>query len=424
MFLTVMVCVAAASGCTERNSTAPDLGFFQVDARTVEVLIPFDDFAGEVQVFGGYGSSADVGRGFVANDFNGLNARTLVVLDFYPTSSDQGFGNLTFFDGRLVLFFDTIRGTVDSPVDVEVFEVEEEWDAPSMTWEMVVDTAGDQRAWSQPGGGVMTLLGGGIFDVFSGEDDARVDSLSIPIDSATVVILGEESGGKLLVAVTEPGVFLHLVEVVLRLTTSAASRPSEIFEETVDVGFMSYMFDPAPTAPLGWLRVGGTPSWRSVLTMSIPSIIPGTPEVCGAVGCEVDLTTVNLNLAELVLTTRQTELVFQPLDTLSVDVRSVLSPELLPKSPLGGPLLVFPKRIAPELFSIQAGTQVSLSVTALVAEALEVGALTGTVPVTSVALFHVPEPLTIGFMSFEGAGGTGAPALRLLYTIGNPVALP
>ena len=45
-------------------------------------------------------------------------------------------------------------------------------------------------------------------------------------------------------------------------------------------------------------------------------------------------------------------------------------------------------------------------------------------PVTSVALFHVPEPLTIGFASFEGAGGAGAPALRLLYTIANPVALP
>ena len=66
----------------------------------------------------------------------------------------------------------------------------------------------------------------------------------------------------------------------------------------------------------------------------------------------------------------------------------------------------------------------SFSLTALVADALDTGALTGTVPVTSVALFHVPEPLTIGFASFEGAGGPGAPALRLLYTIANPVALP
>ena len=80
-----MVCVAAASSCTERNSTAPDLGFFQVDARTVEALIPFDDFVDAVQVFGGYGSSADVGSGFVAVDFNGLNARTLVELSSYPT---------------------------------------------------------------------------------------------------------------------------------------------------------------------------------------------------------------------------------------------------------------------------------------------------------------------------------------------------
>jgi hypothetical protein len=142
------------------------------------------------------------------------------------------------------------------------------------------------------------------------------------------------------------------------------------------------------------------------------------------VGCEVDLTEVDLNLAELVLTTRQTEPTFQPQFPKTVDVRQVISPELLPKAPLGEQLLVVPKIIAPELFSTQAGAQVSLSLTAMVAEALAIGDTTGTVPVTSVALFHVPEPLTIGFASFEGAGGAGAPALRLLYTIANPVALP
>jgi hypothetical protein len=414
-----MVCVAAASGCTERNSTAPDLGFFQIDARTVEALIPFDDFVDEVQVFGGYGSSADVGSGFVAADFNGLNARTIVHLDGYPVSSNQSPGRLTFFDARLVLFFDTITGTTGD-VDVEVFEVEEGWHPPSMTWELAVDTAGNQTAWSQPGGGVTTLVGGGPFNIGVG------DSLSIPIDSATVARWGEAVDRPIgfLVAGAEPEVFLHLLDVSLRITTSAANFPDNIFEETVGIVSMSYMFDPAPTAPLGWLRVGGTPSWRSVLTMSIPRTIPGTPEVCGAVGCEVDLTKVNLNLAELVLTTRQTEPTFQPLFAKTVDVRPVISPELLPKAPLGEQLLVIPKIIAPELFSTEAGTQVSLSLTALVADALATGALTGTVPVTSVALFHVPEPLTIGFASFEGAGGPGAPALRLLYTIANPVALP
>ena len=93
------------------------------------------------------------------------------------------------------------------------------------------------------------------------------------------------------------------------------------------------MFDPAPTAPLGWLRVGGTPAWRSVLTMSMPRTITGKPEVCGAVGCEVDLTEVDVNLAELVLTTRQTEPEFLPQDTTRVDIRTVLSPAAAPQIP-------------------------------------------------------------------------------------------
>ena len=67
-----MACVAMALGCTEKISTAPDLGFFQVDPRTIETLIPYEDFVDQVQVFGGYGSSTDVGLGFVAVDFDGL----------------------------------------------------------------------------------------------------------------------------------------------------------------------------------------------------------------------------------------------------------------------------------------------------------------------------------------------------------------
>ena len=246
-----MVCSASALGCTEKVSTAPDLGFLEIDPRTIEVLIPFEDFVDSVQVFGGYGSSADVGRGFVADDFGGLNARTLLYIDDYPTSSAILPGNLTFFDGRIVLFFDTLRGNLDSPADVEVFKVDEEWHPPSVTWEMVVDTAGDQTAWSQPGGGVTTLLGGGTYDVTDGED-ALTDSLSIPIDSATVVLLGQpnsEAPVGLLIAGAEPGVFLNLLDVVVRLTVTAANVPDSIFEETVPIVSMSYISDPA--APTG-----------------------------------------------------------------------------------------------------------------------------------------------------------------------------
>ncbi len=428
-FVTVMVC-ATAWGCTEKISTAPDLGFLKIDPRTVETIIPFADFVDDVQVFGGYGSVVDLGRGFVAQDFGGLNARTLVHVGDYPTEVEQVPGTLSFARGRVVLFFDTLRGTLDDPVFLEVFGVHEQWHPPTVTWEVVVDTAGDRREWSQPGGGVLTLLGGAAFSINAGqeldEEAALTDSVSIFVDSATVAALGDSTSGMtgLLVATAKPGTLLHLLDVRLRITTRASEALDTIFEVSPQLKDLSFMFDPAPTAPQGWLRVGGTPAWRSVLTMSMPRTVTGTPEVCGAVGCKVDLTEVDLNLAELVLTTRQTEPAFQPQDTTGMDVRVVLSPELLPKSPLGGVFLPFARRLAPELFSIQAGTQVSLAVTSLVSGILEIAAVTDTVPVTSIALFSIPEPNIIGFASFEGAGGAGAPALRLLYTIANPVGLP
>ncbi len=430
LFATLILFAGAVSGCKDRITTGPDLGFLEVDPVTVEALIPFEDFVDGVQVFGGYGSASTVGRGFVALDYGGLDASTLFHLGNYPETAGVP-GTLTFSDGRLVLFFDTLVGSLDSPVAFEVFGLHEEWHPPTVTWEAVVDTAGERTEWSQPGGGLPTLLGGGTFDVFIGqgedEDAGLTDSVSIALDSATVVILGDSTSGTtgLLVAGVEPGAFLHLVDVQFRITTMSSTVPDTVFEVSAPLRDLSYMFDPTPAAPLGWLRVGGTPASRSVITMSIPRTITGTPEACGSVGCEIDLTEVKLNLAELVLTTRQTESMFQPQVAQLVEVRSVLNPELLPKSPLGGALLPTPRRLAPELFSTQSGTQVSLAVTALVNQLLLVAAAEDTLPAqASIAVFSIFEPITIGFASFEGAAGVSAPALRLLYTIANDLGLP
>jgi hypothetical protein len=202
----------------------------------------------------------------------------------------------------------------------------------------------------------------------------------------------------------------------LVLSTVGASSPDVVSEVQVPVQGVSYITDPAPAAPVGWLRVGGAPSWRSVITMSIPRNVGGTAELCGTVGCQVDLTEVDVNLAELLLTTRQTESAFQP-----QGITSVLNAELLPKSPLGEPLAPFVKSIPPELFSVQAGTLVGVSLTNFVAGILSDDAETGTL---SLALLSAVEPLMNGFASFEGGGGAGAPVLRLLFTVTNGVGLP
>ena len=424
LLATIMMCAGVVSSCSEKNTTAPDLGFLQIDPRTVEVFIPFDDFVDDVQVFGGFGSAADLGYGVVALDFGGLSARTLLLLSDFP--SDDG-GEVSLVGGRVVLVFDTVRGTLDTPVGVEVFDVSEDWHTATVTWEVAVDTAGDRRFWTQPGGGSTTSLGVGSFDPFGFRRQdalaALVDSVSIPIDSAAVAAWENPTGGArgLLVAAADPGAFLRLVNMKLVLSTVGASSPDVVSEVQVPVQGVSYITDPAPAAPVGWLRVGGAPSWRSVITMSIPLSVDGTADLCGTVGCQVDLTEVDLNLAELVLTTRETESAFQPEDVTRMDFRRVLNMELLPKSPLGATLVPFVKSVPPELFSTQTGTLVGVSLTDFVAGILSDDAETGTV---ALALLSAVEPHMNGFASFEGGGGAGAPVLRLLFTIANGVGLP
>ena len=437
LLATVIICAGSVSGCKEKNATAPDLGFLQVNPRTVEVLIPYEDFVDEVQVFGGYGSAVDLGHGVVALDFGGLNSRTLVHLEDFPTTAQvpgtdgvtRTDPDLTFVGGRVLLVFDTVDAAPLVPADVELFDVREEWHPPTVTWEVAVDTAGDRRPWIQPGGGPSNLLGSATFDAFIGQradDEALVDNVSIAIDSAAVAALGDPASGTtgLLLAAAEPDVFLNLLDMQLLLTTVPGTRPDTVLELPVGVVDLSFMVDPVPEVPVGWLRVGGTPSWRSVITMTIPRTVEGTADLCGTAGCQVDLTEVDVNLAELVLATRQTESAFQPRETTTVDLRRVLNTELLPKSPLGETLVPVFRPLSSELFSMLAGTPVFLAVTELVRGILSNAPETGPIPDASIVLFSVREPNMVGFASFEGAGGAGAPALRLLYTIANEVGLP
>jgi hypothetical protein len=424
-----MLGAVAVGSCTEKGTIAPDLGFLHINPRTVEILIPFEDFVTDIQVFGGHGSPQDLGRGVIALDFGGLNSRTLVHLVDFPTFAPVP-GSLSFVGGRVVLVFDTVSGSLATPVDLELFDVKEEWHAPTVNWDVRVDTAGDRRFWTQPGGGPLTSVGGATFDAFIAKqvNDTLplVDTVSIAVDSATVAALGDPNSGTtgLLLTVAEAGALLRLKEMSLFAFAVPSSQPDTVLEVEIPMEDLTFMVDPVPTAPMGWLRVGGAPSWRSVIEILLPRMVDGTVEVCGTVGCQVDLTEVEINLAELVLTTRQTESAFLPEDTLRMDVRRVLNPELLPKAPLGEMLVPFVESVPPELFSVQAGALVSLSVTDLVKAILINTTLTGTVPKTSMSLLSAIEPLMVGFASFEGGGGAGAPALRLLYTIANDVGLP
>ena len=439
LLATVILCATVVSSCAEDNATAPNLGIIDINPRTVDVLIPYEDFVDGIQVFGGYGSTADLDRGSVALDFDGLSARALMKVDDLPTSVEvvgsdgvnRTDSHLSFVGGRVVLAFDTINGTLDSRVGLELFDVTEDWHGPTVSWDVAVDSAGDRRAWTEPGGGAgRTSLGTGIFDAFLGRliDSSTPlrDTLSIPIDSAAVarfVEPGATATGFLLTATT-PESFLNVRDMKLVLTTVPSTRPDTVLELSVSSEGVNFIVEGVPPVPVGSLRVGGAPSWRSVISMSIPRTVDGTVEVCGAVGCQVDLTEVHLNLAQLVLTTSQTQAGFHPRDTTRLDLRQVLNPDLLPKSPLGGVLLPAAKILPPELFSSDADATTSFAITGFVRDVLGVAAATDTVPDAALALLSIIEPHMIGFASFAGPGGVGAPALRLLFTVANEVELP
>ena len=63
------------ANCSENVATAPDLDLIDIKPRTIEVLVPFEDFVQELEIVGGYGSPSDLGFGVVAKDFDGFSPR-------------------------------------------------------------------------------------------------------------------------------------------------------------------------------------------------------------------------------------------------------------------------------------------------------------------------------------------------------------
>ena len=121
--LTLSLIGLAAMGiaaCQEENPTTLDSNLLPEEPITLEIEIPWEDFASELEVFGGYGAPWELGTGVVAKAFaESLNARTLVRFAAYPkvhqvrdtTGTTRPDSSLTFIGGRVVAFFDTIAST-------------------------------------------------------------------------------------------------------------------------------------------------------------------------------------------------------------------------------------------------------------------------------------------------------------------------
>lgn len=411
--------------CEEVTPTSADGGLLPLEPRTVEVVLSFEDFAEQIQAYEGYGTASEVFESVLADDYVGvLDSRVVSRYVVFPWSASvrDSTGTLradsafTFVGGYLVARFDTTGTNLPTgPVDIGAQALPQGFDPPTASWTVAVDTINDLQLWDQPGAGGGVDLGEAVWD------PAVSDSIVIPLDSAQVALLGDtvDIGDGVRFDLRTPGVRISLIDTDLRLL----ARPNIHQDTTVTLSasgtVRTFIYDPVPLPTSDGIRVGGAPSWRTVLTLALPEAVTAAGSLCSLVTCPLELTPERLTSATLELTTAASEAAFQPADSLFLDARPVLAPELLPKSPLGSSLIGgLGVGIAPASFADGGSQTVSIPLTAFV-RALVNDSVTD--KVRDVVLLTPFEPLSIGFGSFEGPGSAAPPTLRLILTVSDTV---
>jgi hypothetical protein len=399
------------------------------DAVTVEARLTFDDFAESLQVFGGYGSPSELSYGTIAHQYEGeLEARTLIRFWNYPTvttvrdttGTSRPDSTLAFVGGRLVAVMDTIASVHEGTVELAAGALPKPWHYASVDWQAAVDTVGGYDPWEEEGAGPVIPLATATWD------PAEADSVIFELDSAAVAHWADtisSARGVRLDALTQ-GVRLQTRGVRLHLDTRPSSNPDTLVDLVVQSRSRSFVYKPVLEAPEADFRVGGVPAWRTVIGLDFPTTLNGPPELCQKVGCPLELEPEMVNAASLYLTTKAPPPGFVPSDTLRIDVRTVLEPHRLPKSPLGISLAGYlGVSVPPEYFHENAGIQVEVPIGGYVGELLRGETSTGDEVAESMALLSFLEPLSLPFGVFHGPGSEFEPEIRLILTLGGGVEI-
>ena len=421
-----------AWGCQEESPVGVGEGPLPGEPVTVQITIPWADFASNLEVFGGYGSPQDLGRGVLALQYQGvLEARTLLRMGAYPdtvtvrdsTGTLRPDAGLTFVGGRLVARFDTIASTNgDTPVTLVLGRVSEEWDAATASWDFAVDTINDQRPWSEPGAGPVVVVDTAQWNPADG------DSVVFEVDSATIEAWSDpndlSAGAR--IEIIDPGYRLRMNAASLRLDVLPDINPDTIVVVSAFTQNATFLYTPFPTPPPDGVRIGGAPAWRTLLDLTVPDVLDGFPALCGVVSCPHTLEPGQISYAALRLTSRATDPAFQPSDSVRLDVRPVLDRSAMPKSPLGESLIssALGRAVAASAFGSAPGQTIEVPFTDFARDLLRGVDEDGFPPPSTLALLSVFEPFSISFASFDGPGSAGEPVLILVVTIGPPVELP
>lgn len=414
-------------GCDEDDPTGISPDLIPVTPVTISVELPWEAVGTDARLFDGFGRTSQVGDLPLAKNFEGvLDARALVragqfnrLAEIADSTGVVTITALVVTGGKIITRFDTVADLPES-ARVQGSMTVTEWDPATATWDLAVDSIGDQRPWTEPGAGASTPIGTAEWSAEEG------DSVVFEVDSATVEALVDtlDPARGLMLELLDDGDRIEVRDVELVVLARPLNNPDTIVEAVVEEGSTTFIYDPRPEPGDEALLVGSVPAWRTVLGLEIPQIVNGPPELCALVSCPFTLDPEEINAASLVLTSRAAAPGFSSRDTLRLDIRPVLAPERLPKSPLGASLLVSPgqhTRVAADAFAAGAGREVELPLTSFVRDQLRDSTASGGDPPKTLTVLSIQEPLSFDLGWFDGPDGATPPFVRILLTLADPL---
>ncbi|GMV05833.1 MAG: hypothetical protein AMXMBFR53_21100 [Gemmatimonadota bacterium] len=418
--------VVGAVACGEVSPT----GVVPEEPVSVMIEIPWSEFGSNLAAFVAAGSPIELGVGILAHQVgDSLEARTLATMNEIPTSAtvvdtagtERTDTLLQVLGGRILAAIDTLSALSGGPVTLEAALMEETWDPTTATWSMAVDSlSGSRTEWGRAGGGSASHPVTAVW--FPGED-----TVVFELDSAGVAALSDTASTRgLRISSLTAGSRLEVTGLSVQVDVRPSLNPDTTVVVTASRNSLTFVYTPEPSPPQGSVRVGGTPSYRTTMSIEVPRVLDGPAELCAVRACPIELTANSLNYAAIVLSSQAVEVAFQPSDSVNLDVRPVADPSALPKSPLGGSLLStsIGKRVAASLFGADEGTEVEVPITSLVRALLEPDSTARFPTPRTIALVSAYEPLSFSYASFFGPESASPPLLRLIVTIAGTAELP
>lgn len=414
-------------GCEEDDPTGISPDLFPVTPVTISVEIPWETVGTEARLFDDFGRPSEALELVLARSFDGrLDARGLArirpflnVVQVPDSTGQTGPTSLTIVGGRVVARVDT-ADAVSEGMSFQASRIVTEWDPETATWFLAVDSLDDQRSWQEAGAGGSIPLGAVDWTIEDG------DSVSIDIDSAAVAALVDtlDPARGVMLELLGEGERIEARDIDLVIRGRPLSNPDTVVEAVVGAEATTFIYDPVPTPGEETLLVGGVPSWRTVLGLEMPAMVEGPPELCAVASCPFTLDPDQINVASLVLTTREADPGLAPRDTIAFDVRSVLAPDRLPKSPLGPPLVLGRRvDVDPAAFVGDGGRELELPITPFVRDQLRDSTSSGGDPATTVSVLSVPEGRSFDLAWFSGPAGVDPPFVRVILTLADSLRI-